>query len=229
MRITRYRRAPPMPRDWTDVFITGDGARVTVPEAEEPERRRGFFRRLRENLSKTRQALGAEIQATLFEGELDSATWERLEEALIMADVGARTTAEVVSKLEMEAEAGGLDGGEALTRRLTELLADLARPGEGWIDLTHDPTVIMVAGVNGTGKTTTIGKLAWHLQRELGKPVVLGAADTFRAAAVEQLTLWAERAGCEIVTGPEGSDPGAVAFDTVARGRERDVDVVIID
>jgi fused signal recognition particle receptor len=219
-----------MARDWTDVFITGDGARVSAAATEEePERRRGFFRRLRENLSKTRQALGAEIQATLFEGELDSATWERLEEALIMADVGARTTAEVVAKLEMEAESGGLEGGEALSRRLTELLADLARPGEGRIDLTHDPTVIMVAGVNGTGKTTTIGKLAWHLQRELGKSVVLGAADTFRAAAVEQLTLWAERAGCDIVTGPEGSDPGAVAFEAVKQGRERGAAVIIID
>jgi fused signal recognition particle receptor len=218
-----------MPRDWTDVFITGDGATVAAPAAEEPEQRRGFFRRLRENLSKTRQALGAEIQATLFEGELDSATWERLEEALIMADVGARTTAEVVGKLEMEAETGGLEGGEALSGRLTELLADLARPGEGRIDLTHDPTVIMVAGVNGTGKTTTIGKLAWHLQRELGKTVVLGAADTFRAAAVEQLTQWAARAGCEIVTGPEGSDPGSVAFEAVKQGRERGADVIIVD
>ena len=220
-----------MPRDWTDVFITGDGARVAAPGTaeEEPERRRGFLRRLRENLSKTRQALGAELQATLFEGELDSATWERLEEALIMADVGARTTAEVVGKLEVEAESGGLEGGEALSNRLTELLADIARPGEGRIDLTHDPTVIMVAGVNGTGKTTTIGKLAWHLQRELGKSVVLGAADTFRAAAVEQLTEWARRAGPEIVTGPEGSDPGSVAFEAVKQGRERGADVVIVD
>jgi fused signal recognition particle receptor len=220
-----------MPRDWTDVFITGDGARVAAPGTaeEEPERRRGFLRRLRENLSKTRQALGAELQATLFEGELDSATWERLEEALIMADVGARTTAEVVGKLEVEAESGGLEGGEALSNRLTELLADIARPGEGRIDLTHDPTVIMVAGVNGTGKTTTIGKLAWHLQRELGKSVVLGAADTFRAAAVEQLTEWARRAGSEIVTGPEGSDPGSVAFEAVKQGRERGADVVIVD
>jgi fused signal recognition particle receptor len=220
-----------MPRDWTDVFITGDGARVAAPGTaeEEPERRRGFLRRLRENLSKTRQALGAELQATLFEGELDSATWERLEEALIMADVGARTTAEVVGKLEVEAESGGLEGGEALSNRLTELLADIARPGEGRIDLTHDPTVIMVAGVNGTGKTTTIGKLAWHLQRELGTSVVLGAADTFRAAAVEQLTEWARRAGSEIVTGPEGSDPGSVAFEAVKQGRERGADVVIVD
>jgi fused signal recognition particle receptor len=129
----------------------------------------------------------------------------------------------------MEAESGAVEGGEALTRRLQELLADIARPGEGRIDLTHEPTVIMVAGVNGTGKTTTIGKLAWHLQRELGKSVVLGAADTFRAAAVEQLTGWAERAGCEIVTGPEGSDPGSVAFEAVRQGRERGADVIIVD
>jgi fused signal recognition particle receptor len=218
-----------MPRDWTDVFITGDGGAVPVAAETEPEQRRGFFRRLRENLTKTRQALGAEIQATLFEGTLDETTWERLEEALIMADVGARTTAEVVSKLEMEAESGAVEGGEALTHRLRELLADLARPGEGRIDLTHEPTVIMVAGVNGTGKTTTIGKLAWHLQRELGKSVVLGAADTFRAAAVEQLSGWAQRAGCEIVTGPEGSDPGSVAFEAVRQGRERGADVIIVD
>ena len=218
-----------MARDWTDVFITGDGATVAAPAADVPEQRRGFFRRLRENLSKTREALSAEIQATLFEGELDSATWERLEEALIMADVGARTTAEVVAKLETEAEAGGLEGGEALSGRLTELLADLARPGEGRIDLTHEPTVIMVVGVNGTGKTTTIGKLAWHLRHTLGQKVVVGAADTFRAAAVEQLERWAERADVDLVKGPEGSDPGAVAFDAVAQGRERGADVIIID
>jgi fused signal recognition particle receptor len=218
-----------MPHDWTDVFITGDGRAVPVATAAEGPARRGFFRRLRENLSKTRQALGAEIQATLFEGDIDEETWERLEEALIMADVGARTTAQVVSKLETAAESGEVEGGEALTHRLRELLADLARPGEGRIDLRHDPTVIMVAGVNGTGKTTTIGKLAWHLQRELGKSVVLGAADTFRAAAVEQLTGWAQRAGCEIVTGPEGSDPGSVAFEAVKQGRERGADVIIVD
>ncbi len=125
-----------------------------------------------------------------------------------------------------------MEGGEALTERLVELLAGIARPEDpdaGRIDLRHSPTVIMAVGVNGTGKTTTIGKLAWHLQRELGKTVVLGAADTFRAAATEQLQGWAERAGCDIVIGPEGSDPGAVAFDAVRKGRERGADVVIID
>jgi fused signal recognition particle receptor len=224
-----------MARDWTDLFITTGGASgvATTTAEEEPERRRGFFRRLRENLSKTRSALSAEVQATLLAGDVDEETWERLEEALIMADVGASTTARVVSQLEEEAGDGGLEGGEALSGRLVELLADIARPkedGADRIDLRREPTVIMAVGVNGTGKTTTIGKLAWHLQRELGQTVLLGAADTFRAAAVEQLTGWAERAGCEIVKPDrEGADPGAVAFETVHRGREQGVDVVIID
>jgi len=218
-----------MARDWQELFVTDNGAApAEAGGTGEPERRRGFFRRLRENLSKTRDALATEIQATLFD-TLDEETWERLEEALIMADVGARTTADVVGRLEQEATAGDVEGGEALQARLVELLAGIARTGTETIDLRHQPTVIMAVGVNGTGKTTTIGKLAWHLQRELGKTVLLGAADTFRAAAVEQLTEWASRAGCDIVTGPEGSDPGAVAFDAVARGRERGVDVVIID
>src|SRR4051794_26824687 len=222
-----------MARDWRDLFITGDDAGSTAAATEEAERpeRRGFFRRLRENMSKTREALTSEIQATLFD-TLDDETWERLEEALIMADVGARTTAGVVGQLEQEATAGEVEGGPALQERLVELLAGIAKTGTDTIDVRprdNGPTVIMAVGVNGTGKTTTIGKLAWHLRQELGKTVLLGAADTFRAAAVEQLTEWARRADVEIVTGPEGSDPGAVAFDAVARGRERGVDVVIID
>jgi fused signal recognition particle receptor len=221
-----------MARDWQELFVLGDGAAVPAaaePEPEREERRRGFFRRLRENMRKTREALAAEVQATLFEGDLDEETWERLEEALIYADVGARTTAEVVEKLEQEAEDGSLVGGEALTGRLAELLAELARTGDDTIDLRPDPTVILVVGVNGTGKTTTIGKLAWHLRKTLDRTVVIGAADTFRAAAVEQLERWGERAGVDVIKGPEGSDPGAVAFDAIARGRERGADVVIID
>ncbi len=216
-----------MPRDWSDLFITGEQAPGAASGGDGSERR-GFFRRLRENLSKTRQALGGEIHATLFQ-TLDEHTWERLEEALIMADVGATATAAVVQTLEGEALEGGLSGGEALTERLIALLADTARVGEGRIDIRAHPTVILAVGVNGTGKTTTIGKLAWHLQRELGRSVLLAAADTFRAAATEQLQGWAQRAGCEIVTGPEGSDPGAVAFEAVARARSEDLDVVIVD
>jgi fused signal recognition particle receptor len=146
-----------------------------------------------------------------------------------MADVGASTTASVVETLEAEASAGKLEGGEALSERLIELLAQTARVGDARIDVRARPTVIMAVGVNGTGKTTTIGKLAWHLREELGLSVLLGAADTFRAAAGEQLEGWAQRAGCEIVTGPEGSDPGAVAFDAIAQARAREIDVVIVD
>jgi fused signal recognition particle receptor len=215
-------------RDWYDLFLVDGGAPTAEPEPQREESRRGFFRRLRENMRKTREALSAEVQATLFE-TLDEDTWERLEEALIYADVGARTTAQVVEQLEREAESGELTGGEALTQRLSELLAEMARTGDDHIDIRPEPTVILVVGVNGTGKTTTIGKLAWHLRRELGQTVVIGAADTFRAAAVEQLEKWAERAGCDLVKGPEGSDPGAVAFDAIARGRERGADVIVID
>ena len=219
-----------MARDWSDLFIT-DGAAPAAAgdvESDEPEHKRGFFKRLRTNLAKTREALGAEIQATLLEGDVDEQTWERLEEALIMADVGAATTARVVGELEEEASGGTLSG-EALGNRLSEMLAEIARTGEDRIDVRPKPTVIMAVGVNGTGKTTTIGKLAWHLHRELGLKVVLGAADTFRAAAVEQLSGWAKRTGCEIVTGHEGSDPGSVAFEAVKRARADDADVVIID
>ncbi len=218
-----------MPRDWSDLFITGEqDPAATADRAGGSRERGGLFRRLRENLSKTRRALGGEIHATLFQ-TLDEHTWERLEEALIMADVGATATASVVEALEAEAVEGGLSGGEALSERLIELLAEAARTGEGRIDISARPTVILAVGVNGTGKTTTIGKLAWHLQRELGRTVLLAAADTFRAAATEQLEGWARRAGCEIVTGREGSDPGAVAFEAVARARREGTDVVIVD
>jgi fused signal recognition particle receptor len=213
-------------RDWSDLFITGE--EQERPSTESSRERRGLFRRLRESMARTRQALGSEIQATLFT-TLDEDTWERLEEALIMADVGAPTTAAVVGQLEREAGSAGLEGGEALSERLIELLAETARVGDGRIDVTSSPTVIMAVGVNGTGKTTTIGKLAWHLRNELGASVLLGAADTYRAAASEQLAGWAERAECEIVTGEQGSDPGAVAFEAIAQARGRGVDVVIVD
>src|SRR5918996_4189186 len=179
-------------------------------------------------MSKTRQALGAELQATVFQS-LDDESFERLEEALIYADVGAPTTATIVEKLEREAEEGTLADGEDLARRLQELLAETARVDGDTIPLTEHPTVILVVGVNGSGKTTTIGKMAWHLQKELGRSVLLAAGDTFRAAAAEQLELWAQRAGTEVVRGHAGSDPGAVAFDAIEAARARGHDVVICD
>ena len=197
-----------MARTWQELFDTGEEAPPPAAAGEDGEAERGgFFRRLRDNMSKTRQALGAELQTTVFQS-LDDEAFEKLEETLIYADVGAPTTARIVERLETEAESGELTGGEELSRRLRELLADTARLEGDTIPLTEHPTVILVTGVNGSGKTTTIGKIAWHLQKELGRSVLLAAGDTFRAAAAEQLTLWAERAGCELVRGEAGSDPG---------------------
>ena len=215
-----------MARTWRELFITGEDVPPAEPETD--ENRGGFFRRLRDNMAKSRQALGAELQASVFQN-LDDETWERLEETLIYADVGASTTAKIVERLETEAGAGELAGGEDLTRRLRELLAEAAQTGDDTIDLRHDPTVILITGVNGTGKTTTIGKIAWHLSKELGQSVLLAAGDTFRAAAVEQLETWAERAGTDFVRAAHGSDPGAVAYDAIAAAKARGHDVVIID
>jgi len=219
-----------MARSWQELFVTTGERPGSEDESSDGdgERRGGFLRRLRENMSKTREALGAELGATMFE-RLDEEAFERLEEALIYADVGAPTTAAIVERLETEVGSGALETGEELTRRLRELLAETATVAGDTIDLTARPTVILVVGVNGTGKTTTIGKVAWHLQRELGLSVMLAAGDTFRAAAGEQLEVWAERAGCEIVRGAEGSDPAAVVYDAVEAGVARGHDVVICD
>jgi fused signal recognition particle receptor len=186
------------------------------------------WRRLRERLSKSRRALQAELSSSLFE-RLDDEAWERIEEALILADVGARTTADVVGRLEAEVDAGALGDADAVRERLIELLAEVAGPGDAELDLSGRPAVIMVVGVNGTGKTTTIGKLAWRLRNELGLSVVVAAADTYRAAAIEQLETWADRAGAEIVRGSAGGDPGAVVFDAIGAAQSRGADVVIAD
>ena len=173
--------------------------------------------------------MAEEISASFFD-RIDEETWEQLEEALILADAGAPTTAKVVERLEHEVEGGAVPAdGEAVRARLIEILAEVASAGRAPIDLSAEPAVLLMVGVNGTGKTTTIGKIAWHLSREFGLSVVLGAADTYRAAAAEQLAEWAERAGAELVRGQEGSDPGAVAFDAIEAARARGADVVIVD
>jgi fused signal recognition particle receptor len=214
-----------MAKSWQEAFDLGDRE---VPAAAPQEERTGVFRRLREGLSRSRQALTAEL-ATSFTERIDESTWEGIEEALILADVGAKTTAAVVRRLEDEVEAGELGGGDQLRDRLIQVLAETASPGDGRIQLPDRPSVLLVVGVNGTGKTTTIGKIAWHLQKELGLDVIVAAADTYRAAAVNQLAEWAERAGTQIVRGTEGGDPGAVAFDGVAAAQARGADVVICD
>ena len=219
-----------MATTWDDVFELPDGAAAQAPAAptEPDEEHGGVLRRLRDSLSKSRKALADELSASLGE-TLDAETWGRLEETLILADVGAPTTAKVVGRLEAEAESGAVEGPDQARERLIELLAETAEPGDGRINLTHRPAVVMVVGVNGSGKTTTIGKIAWHLQREFGLTVVLAAADTYRAAAIEQLETWAQRAGCEIVKGSPGGDAGAIAFDAISAAESRGADVVIVD
>jgi fused signal recognition particle receptor len=222
-----------MAREWSEVFELGPaGAAPGSPEsarADEPEQRGGVFRRLRENLARSRDALTAEVSSSFFDN-LDHEAFERLEEALILADVGAPVTAEVVGKLESEVSSGAVGQGEAARERLVELLAEVAAPnGPARIDLSAKPSVVMVVGVNGTGKTTTIGKLAHLFGRTLGLGTIVAAADTYRAAAIEQLEAWAERAGVEIVRGQPGGDPGAVVFDAIGAAEARGADAVIVD
>ncbi len=190
-----------------------------VTEADDPERS-GFFGRMRESLAKSRRALTAELSAAAFDSSDDEA-WERLEEALIRSDVGVPATAELVRRLEARGITGDLES--ALVEEVESLFGE---PPTLAVDAK--PSVVLVVGVNGTGKTTTIGKLARKLG-EHGRSVLVGAADTFRAAAEEQLEIWAERAGADFVGAPRGADPAAVAFDAVEAARARGRDVVIVD
>jgi fused signal recognition particle receptor len=190
-----------------------------VTEADEPERT-GFFGRMRESLAKSRRALTAELAAAAFDASDDEA-WERLEEALIRSDVGVPATAEIVRRLEARGVTEDLSG--ALVEEVEGLFGEPPTLAVG-----SSPSVILVVGVNGTGKTTTIGKLARKLHQH-GRSVLVGAADTFRAAAEEQIEIWARRAEADFVGAPRGADPAAVAFDAVEAARARGHDVVIVD
>jgi fused signal recognition particle receptor len=204
-----------MARSWPELLGDDGGA----PESK--AQRTGMFSRLRDSLGKSRRALTEQIGAAAFDPG-DEASWERLEEALIAADVGVPATAEVVRRLEAR-----VDGGAALLEGLQEEVAQmLGEPGQ--LGLQAHPSVILVVGVNGTGKTTTIGKLAAKLS-EHGRSVIVAAADTFRAAAEEQLEIWAQRAGADFVGSERGGDPAAVAFDAIGAAESRDRDVVVVD
>jgi fused signal recognition particle receptor len=203
-----------MARSWAELL----GEEDARPEAE--EERGGLFSRLRDSLSKSRRALTQELASAAFDPG-DELAWERLEEALIRGDVGVRATAELVRRLEARGELADLN--EALAEEIAALLGD-----PGALAVKSDPTVLLVVGVNGTGKTTTIGKLAQRL-RQHGHSVVLGAADTFRAAAEEQLEIWAERAGAAFVGGERGADPASVAYDAIDTAARDGRDVVIVD
>jgi fused signal recognition particle receptor len=203
-----------MARSWAQLL----GEAGAAPERDEQQT--GMFSRLRDSLSKSRRALVGEIAAAAFDPG-NAADWERLEEALIMGDVGVPATAELVRRLEARGELGDLNAALA-----EEVAALFGEPPVLHVD--GNPSVILVVGVNGTGKTTTIGKLASKLA-EHGHSVVVAAADTFRAAAEEQLEIWAQRAGADFVGSERGGDPAAVAYDAIEAAQARGRDVVIVD
>jgi fused signal recognition particle receptor len=208
---------------WAELF----GLEVPPPD-ETPTKRRGLFSRLKENLSTPRQAISPQI-AGIFEGKLvDEESWEDLEDALMMADCGVEATTALVDRLRDESEQGKIVGATQLAERFTELVSQEMAPEPARISLQERPTVIMMVGVNGSGKTTTVGKLS-HRLSALGLEVVVGAADTFRAAAIDQLAVWTDRAGVQLVRQGPGADPGAVAYDAVVAAKSRGADVVIVD
>lgn len=227
---------------WNKIAGAEGSEEIAVPEQEpekverpapieQPEERKlGLFDRLRQGLSKTRDSFVGKIdRLVLGKKEIDADTLEELEEILITADIGVQTTVELIRTLEERLSRNELKDGAALRETLKEeILKRLSRDVCPLAVDSASPFVIMVIGVNGVGKTTTIGKLAARFSRE-GKKVVLAAGDTFRAAAAEQLEIWGERVGCDVVRHKEGADPSAVVFDGIKAAVARKADILIVD
>ncbi len=184
----------------------------------------GFFDIFRKSVKKTKQSLSLELDS--FSGKITFDTLEELEEILILADVGVTTAGKICSRLGERIKRRNIDSTE-LRENLCEIVTELMEPDEPLVTETK-PSVVLVVGVNGVGKTTSIGKLAYWLQGQ-GKKVLLGAADTFRAAAGEQLGVWAERVGCQMIKHAEGADPAAVVYDSITAAKARNVEVLICD
>ena len=188
----------------------------------------GFFNKIAEGLKKTRDSMMGKVDALLNSfTKIDEDFFDELEESLIMADVGAVTSARICENLRKKVKEEGLSDPAAVKGALKEIIAQMLE-GDEALNLSTKPSIILVIGVNGVGKTTTIGKLAHNLHED-GKKVLLAAADTFRAAAIDQLQIWADSAGVDLVKHGEGSDPAAVVFDAINAGKARGCDVVICD
>jgi fused signal recognition particle receptor len=190
--------------------------------------RSGFWRRLTSGLARSASKLGEGI-ANLSRRKLDAATLESLEDLLIESDLGLDTSARIVDGLRKSRHDGEISGGEIkalLAAEIEKVLVPVAQPFV--IDAAHRPFIVLIAGVNGSGKTTTIGKLAARFKAD-GKKVVLAAADTFRAAAIEQLAKWGERTGAAVVARAQGADPAGVAFEAIERARAENADILLVD
>ncbi len=188
----------------------------------------GLFKRINRGLKKTRDSMSGAINAALYgKNEIDDDFYEELEEILVMSDVGVTTATEIVDRLKDSVFKKNLRKAKHVKEEIRNIVADLLSGGEE-LDMITVPSVILVIGVNGVGKTTSIGKMAAMFKAE-GKKVIPGAADTFRAAAIDQLEIWADRAGVDIVKHKEGADPAAVVFDTIAAGKARNADIIICD
>lgn len=186
----------------------------------------GFFEKLKNGLFKSKNSFFGRI-ASLFRRGVDEDTLDELEEILISADVGISTTEEILDLLRERIKEDKIRDGDVATAALKEILIDMIGKEEP-VDLSTKPSVILVIGVNGVGKTTSIGKIANGLKQD-GKKVILAAADTFRAGAIDQLQVWADRAEVELIRQSEGSDPAAVVFDAISAAKKRDADVLIVD
>ena len=189
----------------------------------------GIFSKLKESLSRTKETINARFEdvVKMFR-TVDEELFEELEEILIMSDIGVNTSCEIIDALRDAAKEKKITDSAELKVELNEILKNILTEGGNSIVLEGQPAVIMVIGVNGVGKTTSIGKLA-HMYKEQGKSVVIAAADTFRAAAIEQLEVWADRAGAEIIKQQEGTDPAAVIYDAVGAAKKRKADVLLCD
>ena len=189
----------------------------------------GFFDKLKEGLGKTKQTLNEKINDVFANfRKVDEDLLDELEEALIMSDIGIETSTKIIDELRIRIKKENIQDEEAVRRVLKEEMIKLLDVGDTALDLATVPSVILVVGVNGVGKTTSIGKIANNLKKG-GKKVVIAAADTFRAAAVEQIEIWAQRTDCELVKKPEGSDPASVVFDAIQVAKEQQADVLICD
>lgn len=202
---------------------------VTEEEAEEEPEKRGFFARLKEGLSKTTQNITGKIDQMLGNyTKIDEDMLEELEEILITSDVGYETTVEIVDRLRQNLKEKLIDNPAQVKPELKLVIESMLQENQESLRIEESPSILVVVGVNGVGKTTSIGKLA-HQMKGQGKSVLLAAADTFRAAAADQLTIWAERAGVDIVKHQEGADPSAVIFDGIHAAKKRNIDVLICD